>query len=125
MIGCLAFLVFAVVLRERLAEAEGGSRLFTNIAFVGAVATGAFGLLLPGPEIAAAISANDISASTAAALSNLGDGFFVAAELSAILLMLGTGMARAALRAACRSGGRGSASCSRSCSRSGRSAGRG
>jgi len=92
MIGCLAFLVFAVVLRERLSEAEGGTRLFTNIAFVGAVATGAFGLLLPGPEIAAAISADDISASTAAALSNLGDGFFVAAELSAILLLLGTGM---------------------------------
>ena len=48
MIGCLAFLVFAVVLRERLAAAEGGTRLFTNIAFVGAVAAGAFGLLLPG-----------------------------------------------------------------------------
>ena len=92
MIGCLAFLVFAVVLRERLAAAEGGTRLFTNIAFVGAVAAGAIGLLLPGPEIAAAISADDISASTAAALSNLGDGFFVAAELSVILLMLGTGM---------------------------------
>ena len=27
MIGCLAFLVFAVVLRERLAAAEGGSHL--------------------------------------------------------------------------------------------------
>jgi hypothetical protein len=92
MIGCLAFLVFAVVLRERLAAAEGGSRMFANIAFVGAVAVGAFGLLVPGPEIAAAISSDDISASTAAALSNLGDAFFVAAELSAILLMLGTGM---------------------------------
>jgi hypothetical protein len=92
MIGCLAFLVFAIVLRERLAEAEGGSRLFTNIAFLGAVAAGAFGLLLPGPEIAAAISADDISASTAAALSNLSDGFFVAAELAAVLLMLGAGM---------------------------------
>lgn len=92
MIGCLAFLVFAIVLRDRLAEAEGGSRLFTNIAFVGAVTTGAFGILMPGPEIAAAISADDISASTAAALSNFGDAFFVAAELAAVLLMLGTGM---------------------------------
>lgn len=98
MIGCLAFLVFAIVLRDRLAEAEGGSRLFTNIAYLGAVAVGAFGLLLPGPEIAAAISADDISASTAAALSNLSDGFFVAAELAAVLLMLGTGMV--ALRSA-------------------------
>lgn len=92
MIGCLAFLVFAIVLRDRLAAAEGGSRLFTNIAFVGAVAVGAFGLLLPASEIAAAISSDDISASTAAALSTLSDAFFVAAELSAILLMLGTGM---------------------------------
>lgn len=98
MLGCLAFLVFAIVLRDRLAEAEGGSRLFTNIAFLGAVAVGAFGLLMPGPEIAAAISAEDISASTAAALSNLSDGFFVAAELAAVLLMLGTGMV--ALRSA-------------------------
>ena len=92
MLGCLAFIVFAIVLRDRLAEAEGGTRLFTTIAFVGAVAVGAFGLLLPGPEIAAAISADDISASTAAALSNLSDGFFVAAELAAILLMLGAGV---------------------------------
>jgi hypothetical protein len=92
MVGCLAFLVFAIVLRNRLAEAEGGSRLFTDIAFVGAVTVGAFGLLLPGPEIAGAISSTDISASTAAALSTLGDAFFVAAELSAILLMLGAGM---------------------------------
>jgi hypothetical protein len=92
MLGCLAFIVFAIVLRDRLAEAEGGTRLFTNIAFIGAVMVGAFGLLLPGPEIAAAISADDISASTAAALSNLSDAFFVAAELSAILLMLGAGM---------------------------------
>ena len=91
MIGCLAFLVFAVVLRDRLAAAEGGSRLFANIAFVGAVAVGVFGLLVSGPEIAAAISSDDISASTAAALSHLGDAFFVAAELSAILLMLGAG----------------------------------
>ena len=92
MIGCLAFLVFAVVLHERLAAAEGGSRMFANIAFVGAVAVGVFGLLVSGPEIAAAISSDDISASTAGALSHLGDAFFVAAELSAILLMLGTGM---------------------------------
>ena len=91
MLGCLAFLVFAIVLRDRLAEAEGGSRLFTNIAFVGAIAVGAFGLLVPGPEIAAAISSDDISASTAAALSTLSDAFFVAAELAAVLLMLGAG----------------------------------
>jgi hypothetical protein len=72
--------------------------MFADVAFVGAIAVGAFGLLIPGGEIAAAISADDISASTAAALSSIGDGPFVAAEMSAVLLMLGT--AGVALRTA-------------------------
>lgn len=91
MLGCLAFLWFAVVLRERLAAAEGGSRMFSNVAFVGAVATGAFLLLTSGPDIAAAISEDDISEAAAAAMATMGDAFFVAAELSAILLMVGAG----------------------------------
>lgn len=98
MVGSLAFLWFAVVLRERLAAAEGGTRMFSNLAFVGAVAVGAFTMLTPGPEIAAAISEEDITASTAAALGTLGDAFFVAAELSAILLMLGAGVVALATR---------------------------
>jgi hypothetical protein len=92
MVGCLAFLWFAVVLRERMAQAEGGTRMFTSVAFVGAVIVGAAGMLLPGPEIAAAISSADITPTTAAALSNLSDGFFVVAELAAILLMIGVGV---------------------------------
>lgn len=91
MIGCLAFLWFAVVLRERLAAAEGGTRMFTNVAFVGAVTTGAFALLTAGPDIAAAIGEDDLSEGAAAAMATLGDAFFVAAELSAILLMIGAG----------------------------------
>ncbi len=91
MIGCIAFLWFAVVLREHLVEAEVGSRMFANVAFVGAVATGAFALLTQGPDIAAAIGEDDISEAAAAAAAMLGDAFFVAAELSAILLMLGAG----------------------------------
>jgi hypothetical protein len=94
MLGCLAFLWFAVVLRERLAGAEGGSRMLSNVAFVGAVAVGAFMMLMPGPEIAAAIVAEEqeVSASAAAAMRMLPEAFLVAAALSAILLMLGSGI---------------------------------
>jgi hypothetical protein len=94
MLGCLAFLWFAVVLRERLAAAEGGSRMLSNVAFVGAAVVGAFMMLTPGPEIAAAIIAEEqeVSASAAAAMRMLPEAFLVAAALSAILLMLGSGI---------------------------------
>lgn len=91
MLGCLAFLVFAVVLRERLREAAPTSRLFTNVAWVGSLATGIFLMLTSGPDVAASISNDDISEAAAAAAAMLGDAFFVAAELSAVLLMLGVG----------------------------------
>jgi hypothetical protein len=92
MVGCLAFLWFGVFLRERLLEASPTSRLLANVAFVGSVATGIFLMLTSGPDIAAAISEDDLSEAAAAASATLGDAFFVAAELSAILLMLGVGL---------------------------------
>ena len=94
MLGCVAFLWFAVVLRERLAAAEGGSRMLANVAFVGAVTVGAFLMLTPGPEVAAAIVAEEqeVSAPAAAAMRMLPEAFLVAAALSAILLMLGSGI---------------------------------
>ena len=94
MLGCLAFLWFAVVLRERLAAAEGGSRMLSNVAFVGAAAVGVFMMLTPGPEVAAAIVAEEqeVSASAAAAMRMLPEAFLVAAALSAILLMVGSGI---------------------------------
>lgn len=91
MCGCVAFLWFAVVLWERLREASPTARMFANVAFVGALATGMFLMLTSGPDIAAAISEDDLSEAAAAAAATLGDAFFVAAELSAILLMLGVG----------------------------------
>ena len=91
MLGCLAFLWFAVVLRERLLEAAPASRMFINVTGVGGVATGMFLMLTSGPDVAASISNDDISEAAAAAAAILGDGFFVAAELSAVLLMLGAG----------------------------------
>lgn len=91
MLGCLAFLWFGVVLRERLHEAAPTSRMFVGVTWVGALATGLFLTLTSGPDVAAAISNDDISEAAAAAAAMLGDGFFVAAELSAVLLMLGAG----------------------------------
>ena len=92
MAGCAAFLWFAVVLRERLAAAEGGSRVFSTVAFVGAVLVGALMMLTPGGEIAAAITAEEreISGSAVAALSVLGEAYISAATIAATLLMVGS-----------------------------------
>jgi hypothetical protein len=95
MAGWIAFLWFAIVLRERLAAAEGGSRAFANATFLGSVLVGAFMMLTPGGEIAAAITAEEqeISASAVAALRLVGEAFISAATLAATLLMLGSGAA--------------------------------
>ena len=94
MAGCAAFIWFAIVLRERLAEAEGGSRLFSTAAFVGAVLVGALMMLTPTGEIAAAITADEqeISASTVAALRAFGEAYISAATIAATLLMIGSGV---------------------------------
>lgn len=92
MAGCAAFLWFAVVLRSRLAAAEGGTAMFSNLAFVGAALVAAFMMLAPGGEIAAAITADEqeISAAAVAALRVLGEGFISAATFGAALLMIGS-----------------------------------
>ena len=92
MAGCAAFLWFAVVLRERLAAAEGGSRTFSTVAFVGSVLVGALMMLTPCGEITAAIIAEEqeISASAVAALRHLGEAFLSAATIAATLLMIGS-----------------------------------
>lgn len=92
MAGCAAFLWFAVVVRERLAAAEGGNGMFSTGAFVGAVLVGALMMLTPSGEIAAAITAEEqeISASTVAALRLLGEGYISAATLAATLLAIGS-----------------------------------
>ena len=94
MAGWVAFLWFAIVLRERLAAVEGGTRTFANAAFLGSVLVGAFMMLTPGGEIAAAITAEEqeISASAVAALRLVGEVFISAATLAATLLMLGSGI---------------------------------
>jgi hypothetical protein len=86
MIGCLCFVWFAGILRERLALAEDGGT-FSSIAFAGALATAVFGLGMPAGDLAVAISKDDFSASAAGALHHLTDVFFVGAELSAALML--------------------------------------
>src|SRR5262249_44087065 len=97
LIGCLCFVWFAGILRERLALAEDGGT-FSSIAFAGALATAVFGMGIPAGDLAVAISKNDFSASAAGALHHLTDVFFVGAELSAALLLPGRAAAAAVAR---------------------------
>jgi hypothetical protein len=86
MIGCLAFVWFAGVLRSRLAAAEAGDRTLSTIAFAGAVMAAAFGIAGQS-DIASAINADSVSAATAGTLHRGGDVMFVGAELSIVLLL--------------------------------------
>lgn len=90
MLGCVAFVVFAAMLRGRLAAAEAGTATFTTLAFAGAVAGAVFGMLTAAGDVGAAINKDDISAATAGTLHNGSDAFFVAAELAMVLFFVGT-----------------------------------
>ena len=89
MLGCLAFLWFAALLRPRLAEAEGGQHTVTTLAFAGAAIATVFGLLIQAGDLGAAINQDSISAATAGTLHNAGDMFFVGAELALIPFFVG------------------------------------
>jgi hypothetical protein len=92
MLGCLAFLWFAVVLRERLDEA-GVGRKAARLTFAGAVAATVFGIGVPLLDIAAAINKDEISAATAGAAHRLSDGFFVGAEIALIVFFAAAAVA--------------------------------
>jgi hypothetical protein len=89
MIGCVAFVWFAALLRERLADAEGGHLTVTNLVFGSAVAVSVLGIGTQG-DAASAINASDISPATAGALHHVGDLFFMGAELMLIALVAGS-----------------------------------
>jgi len=89
MLGCVAFVWFANVLRARLVDAEGGRSHYGTLCFAGALGGAVFGMLTVAGDVGAAINKNDISAATAGALHNGGDMFFVGAELLLILFFLG------------------------------------
>ena len=90
MLGCLVLVVFAALLRARLADAEGGHRTASTLAFSGAATAAVFGLMINAGDLAAAIDHDSISAATAGAFHHMSDAFFVAAELSLILFFMGT-----------------------------------
>jgi hypothetical protein len=89
MIGCLALIWFAAILRSRLAEAEGGAGTFSNLAFAGAVVAAVFGMLTTAGDISSAINKDDITAAAVGTLHRSSDMFFVGAELAMILFFLG------------------------------------
>jgi hypothetical protein len=91
-LGALFFLIFVAALRLRLFTAEGPTGLLTAIAFGAGLAVGIFLLALPGGEMAAAINSDDLDPSSSLALGNIGDLFFIGAELSAALLLVSTGL---------------------------------
>jgi hypothetical protein len=93
MVGSLLFLWFVATLRSRLAGAENGAATFAAIAFAGGVATGVFALGMPTGGLVAALNAEYVAASTAEALNAVETVFLIAAELAAIVLLVGTVLA--------------------------------
>jgi len=90
-VGCAVFLWFAAVLRSRLAAAEGEHATFSTLVFGSAVAMAVLGACTQ-TDIASALSADTISPATAGALHNLGDVFFIGAEVSLFGLLVGTAL---------------------------------
>jgi hypothetical protein len=87
MIGCGFFLWFLGSLRTRLMTAEGPAARVTAIAFAGGVATAVMLTGLAGTIGAAALNVDDIDASAASAMVNMGDVFFLGAEYLAPVLL--------------------------------------
>jgi hypothetical protein len=88
-VGCAVFLWFAALLRTRLAAAEGERQTFASLVFGAAVAMTALGAATQG-DMATAINVNDVSATTAGALHNIGDLFFIGAEVCLFAFLVGT-----------------------------------
>jgi hypothetical protein len=90
MVGSLFFIWFLGVLRSRLTAAEGAPGTFSTLGFAAGVVGAVMVMGTPAGDLGVAINKDDISPAAAAALHNAGDLFFVLAELTAIVLLLGT-----------------------------------
>lgn len=86
-LGSLSFMWFVGVLRGRLLRSEGGVGTFSAIAFLGGAATAIFAVGMPAGGLVAALGIDHIGTSTAEALNAVEAVFFLAAELSAIVLL--------------------------------------
>jgi hypothetical protein len=92
MLGALFFLVFLGALRARLVAAEGPPGFLTAIAFGSGLLVALCLLLLPTTDMVAALSNEELTGDAALAISNLGDMFFLGAEVSAALLLASAGV---------------------------------
>jgi hypothetical protein len=92
LIGTAFFVWFLGSLRSRLLAAEGGDGRLTSIAFAGGVGTAISFALLPGPDMAAALSNDDLDESAALALGSIGDAFFLGAEYLLPVLLVASAL---------------------------------
>jgi len=92
LIGTAFFFWFLGSLRSRLLAAEGGDGRLTTIAFASGVGTAICLMLLPGPDMAAAISNEDLDASASLALATVGDSFFLGAEYLLPVMLVASGI---------------------------------
>jgi hypothetical protein len=96
-IGSLLLIWFAGSLRAAVAELETGVVRLASIVFGAAVLKAVFDIAFFAPQIAGAFGANERDAplepAAAQALWIVGDGFFVAAEYAAALLLVATAVA--------------------------------
>jgi hypothetical protein len=88
MLGSLFFVIFVGALRARLVAFEGHGAFLTAIAFGAGLGVGFFTLLVPGSNLAGALAEEDLSPEAAQALVIIDDAFFIAAELSAALMLV-------------------------------------
>ena len=96
-VGTLLFVWFASSLRSAVAAVEGRTARLASIVFAGAVMKAVFDMAFLAPQIAGAFAANEADAplapEAAQALWFVDDGFFVAAEYSAVLMLVATAIA--------------------------------
>jgi hypothetical protein len=92
MLGALFLFVFLGALRVRLLGAEGPRAFLTAIGFGAGIAAALSLLMLPAPDMAGALSNDELSPDAALAVNTLGDMFFLGAELTAALLLVATGL---------------------------------
>jgi hypothetical protein len=86
MVGCAVFLVWAGMLRARLAEAEGGVHTLAATAFGAATVMATCGFITQS-DIASALNADSVSAATAGTIHHISDAFFVGAEITLAVLL--------------------------------------
>ena len=95
-LGTLLFVWFAASLRSAVAARERTARL-ASIIFAAAVMKAVFDMASFAPHVAGAFAANEwdapVEPAAAQALSIVDDGFFVAAEFAAALLLVATAIA--------------------------------